>query len=156
MVVRALVSYVFLLALSAAATRVEHLLVLRIGVGFFGGIGPLGLAMATSLAPRDQTGRAVGLVQAAQILAAAVGPLTGGFLADTIGIRSTFLVTAALCAAALWLVARYYREGGATPAAAGVPGGAAARARALGSSGRTWARLELRDELAVGEVRLLS
>ena len=35
-------------------------------------------------------------------------------------------------------------------------GGAAARARALGSSGRTWARLELRDELAVGEVRLLS
>jgi len=126
MVLRALVSYVFLLALSAAATRVEHLLVLRIGVGFFGGIGPLGLAMATSLAPREQTGRAVGLVQAAQILAAAVGPLTGGFLADTIGIRSTFLVTAALCAAALWLVARYYREGGtAAPPAAGVPGGTA-------------------------------
>jgi holo-[acyl-carrier protein] synthase len=38
----------------------------------------------------------------------------------------------------------------------GLRGGAAARARALGSSGRTWARLELRDELAVGEVRLLS
>jgi holo-[acyl-carrier protein] synthase len=35
-------------------------------------------------------------------------------------------------------------------------GGAAARAKALGSSGRTWARLELREELAVGEVRLLS
>ena len=40
--------------------------------------------------------------------------------------------------------------------AVGLRGGAAARARALGSSGRTWARLELRDELAVGEVRLLS
>jgi holo-[acyl-carrier protein] synthase len=40
--------------------------------------------------------------------------------------------------------------------AIGLRGGAAARARALGSSGRTWARLELRDELAVGEVRLLS
>jgi holo-[acyl-carrier protein] synthase len=38
----------------------------------------------------------------------------------------------------------------------GLRGAAAARARALGSSGRTWARLELRDELAVGEVRLLS
>ncbi|HEY2941502.1 MAG TPA: MFS transporter [Vicinamibacteria bacterium] len=132
MVVRALVSYVFLLTLSAAATRVEHLLVLRIGVGVFGGIGPLGLAMATSLAPRDQTGRAVGLVQAAQILAAAVGPLAGGFLADTIGIRSTFLVTAALCAAALWLVARYYREGrAAAPAAAG-PGPAPALLRQRG------------------------
>jgi len=38
----------------------------------------------------------------------------------------------------------------------GLRGGAAARARALGSSGRTWVRLELRDELAVGEVRLLT
>jgi holo-[acyl-carrier protein] synthase len=40
--------------------------------------------------------------------------------------------------------------------AVGLRGRAAARARALGSSGRTWVRLELRDELAVGEVRLLS
>jgi DHA1 family multidrug resistance protein-like MFS transporter len=64
----------------------------------------------------------VGLIQAAQILAAAVGPLAGGFLADTIGIRATFLVTAVLCASALWLVARYYREGGATaPAPAAAP-----------------------------------
>jgi len=110
MVVRALVSYVFLLVLSATVTRVEQLLALRIGVGLFGGIGPLGLAMATSLAPREQTGRAVGLIQAAQILAAAVGPLTGGLLADTIGIRATFVLTAALCAVALWLVARYYVE----------------------------------------------
>jgi len=38
----------------------------------------------------------------------------------------------------------------------GLRGAAAARGRQLGSSGRTWARLELRDELAVGEVRLLS
>lgn len=42
------------------------------------------------------------------------------------------------------------------PVAVRLRGGAAARARALGSSGRTWARLELRDVLAVGEVRLLS
>ncbi|PYQ22345.1 MAG: holo-ACP synthase [Acidobacteria bacterium] len=44
---------------------------------------------------------------------------------------------------------------GPQPAVA-LRGGAAARARALGSSGRTWARLELRDGLAIGEVRLLS
>jgi DHA1 family multidrug resistance protein-like MFS transporter len=118
MAVRALVSYVLLLVLSAGVTRVEHLLVLRMGVGFFGGIGPLGLAMATSLAPREQTGRAVGQVQAAQILAAAVGPLAGGFLADTIGIRWTFIVTAGLCAGSLWLVVRYYREAHAGPVAA--------------------------------------
>ena len=124
MVVRALVSYVLLLVLSAAVTRVEQLLALRIGVGLFGGIGPLGLAMATSLAPRDQTGRAVGLIQAAQILAAAVGPLTGGLLADTIGIRATFVVTAALCAVALWLVARYYVESAPVAPAVAVGNGA--------------------------------
>ena len=77
MAVRALVSYVILLALSGAVTTVWQLLALRTAVGLFGGVGPLGLAMATALAPRDQTGRAVGSIQSAQILAAAVGPLAG-------------------------------------------------------------------------------
>jgi MFS transporter, DHA1 family, multidrug resistance protein len=108
--VKALVAYVVLLALSGAAKSVGQLLALRIGVGLFGGIGPLGLAMATALAPREETGRAVGMVQAAQILSAAIGPFAGGFLADTIGIRSTFVVTAGLCAFALFLVLRYYEE----------------------------------------------
>jgi DHA1 family multidrug resistance protein-like MFS transporter len=110
MAVRALFSYVILLALTAAVTSVGQLLALRIGVGLFGGIGPLGLAMATSLAPRDQTGRSVGMIQAAQILSAAVGPLVGGLLADTVGIRATCLATSALCAGALALVVAYYQE----------------------------------------------
>ncbi len=108
--VKALVAYVILLALSAGVKDVFELLALRVGIGLFGGIGPLGLAMATSLAPREETGRAVGMIQAAQILSAAVGPFAGGFLADLIGIRRTFLVTAVLCAAALALVLRYYQE----------------------------------------------
>jgi MFS transporter, DHA1 family, multidrug resistance protein len=110
MALRALVSYVVLLALSALVGNVWELLLCRIGIGLFGGIGPLGLAMATALAPREQTGRAVGLIQAAQILSAAFGPFAGGFLADAIGVRRTFLVTAVLCAIAVGLVARYYRD----------------------------------------------
>ncbi|HEX9186536.1 MAG TPA: MFS transporter, partial [Vicinamibacteria bacterium] len=110
--VKALVAYVVILALTAAVTGVEQLLVLRIGIGLFGGIGPLGLAMATAQAPREETGRAVGLIQAAQILSAAVGPFAGGLLADAIGIRRTFLVTAGLCALALVLVLAFYEERG--------------------------------------------
>jgi YVTN family beta-propeller protein len=110
MAVRALVAYVFLLLLSAAAQDVWQLLVLRIGIGLFGGIGPLGLAMATASLPREQTGQAVGKIQAAQILSAAVGPLAGGLLADAIGIRRTFVLTALLCAVALAFVLRYYTE----------------------------------------------
>ena len=124
MALRALGSYVILLLLSAIVTRVEQLLLLRIGIGLFGGVGPLGLAMATSASPREHTGRAVGSVQAAQILSAAVGPLAGGILADLIGIRWTFVATAVLCAGALGLVARYYQDaprpaGGDQPARAG-------------------------------------
>jgi MFS transporter, DHA1 family, multidrug resistance protein len=108
--VTALASYVVVLALSAAVTSVVQLLVLRIGIGLFGSVGPLGLAMATAQAPREETGRAVGRIQAAQILSAAIGPFAGGVLADTIGIRRTFLVTAALCALALVLVLAFYEE----------------------------------------------
>ena len=108
--VKALVAYVVLLALCAAVTRVEQLLALRVGLGIFGGLGPLGLAMAASQARREDTGRAVGLVQAAQILSAAIGPLAGGLLADTIGMRQTFLVAAGVVAFTLLLVLTLYRE----------------------------------------------
>jgi DHA1 family multidrug resistance protein-like MFS transporter len=124
MALRALGAYVLLLALSAFVRNVQELLATRIGIGLFGGIGPLGLAMATSLAPREQTGRAVGLIQGAQILAAAVGPFAGGVLADTLGHRQTFLVAALVCAAALALVAAFYVE--APKAASGPLGPAAA------------------------------
>jgi DHA1 family multidrug resistance protein-like MFS transporter len=110
MAVRALVSYVVLLALSSAVTSVGQLFALRAAIGLMGGIGPLGMAMATAGAPREHTGKAVGLIQAAQILSAAVGPLAGGVLADTIGVRRTFLVTAGLCALALVVLLRGYHE----------------------------------------------
>lgn len=108
--VKALIAYVALLVLCSAVTRVEQLLALRIGLGLFGGLGPLGLAMAAAQAPREETGRAVGLVQAAQILSAAIGPLAGGLVADAIGMRRTFLVAASVCAVTLLLVVLFYSE----------------------------------------------
>jgi len=108
--VKALVAYVVLLALCGTVTRVEQLLALRVGIGLFGGLGPLGLAMAARQARREDTGRAVGMVQAAQILAAAVGPFAGGVLADVIGMRRTFVAAALLCVVALVLLLALYRE----------------------------------------------
>ena len=125
MALRALAAYVVLLVLSARVTSVEQLFALRLGIGLFGGIGPLGLAMATAHAPRDHTGRAVGLVQAAQILSAAIGPYVGGALADSVGFRATFLVTAAACGAAFLLVLLFYED--ATRPAPAAPGEVRAR-----------------------------
>jgi DHA1 family multidrug resistance protein-like MFS transporter len=120
----ALGTYVVVLVLTALVRDVWQLLAARVAIGLFGGIGPLSLAMATAQAPREQTGKAVGRIQAAQILAAALGPLTGGLLADSIGIRATFVVTAAVCAVGVFLVAHYYEEGPtAAPARPAAPGG---------------------------------
>jgi len=99
-----------LLLASAGVDNVWQLLLLRVGVGLFGSIAPLGMAMATAGSPQAETGRAVGMIQAAQILAAAVGPVVGGSLADAAGVRSAFLATAALCAAAFVLVGVAYQE----------------------------------------------
>jgi MFS family permease len=134
MALRALSAYVVLLVLSALVTDVRQLLVLRVLVGVFGGIGPLGLAMSTALAPREQTGHAVGLVQSAQILSAAVGPFAGGFLADLIGIRATFGVTAVACLGALVLVVRFYEEAPRAHAHAPVSEASAEAASAADSS----------------------
>jgi len=116
MAVRALVSYVILLALCAAVTNVWQLFALRTAVGLFGGVGPLGLAMATALAPREHTGRAVGGVQSAQILAAAAGPAAGGLLAHFLGMRWTFIATSLACGVALLLLVWFYEEAPRTAA----------------------------------------
>jgi DHA1 family multidrug resistance protein-like MFS transporter len=122
MAVRAIVAYVILLALSGAAVNVWQLFVLRTAVGLFGGVGPLGLAMATALAPREETGRCVGGVQSAQILAAAVGPVAGGLLAHAVGMRWTFVTTSAACGVALLLLVVFYEEAPRTAPAKEVRG----------------------------------
>ncbi len=131
MAVRVLVAYVVLLALSAAVTNVWQLFLLRAAVGLFGGMGPLGLAMVTSLTPREHTGRAVGSVQSAQILAAAAGPIAGGVLAYSIGIRPTFVVTSAACGVALLLLLFGYHEPPRVAATADAPSAAASFAEIL-------------------------
>src|SRR2546427_10133307 len=85
----------------------------------FSGFGTMSVALVTHGCPRDRIGRAVGVLQATQILSTALGPLVGGFLAQAIGIRCTFLVTFALCAAAfLFVLALYHDTGPALEAAA--------------------------------------
>lgn len=118
MAVRALASYVVLLLLTALVQDVWQLLLLRAGIGLFGGVGPLGLAMATALAPPEHTGRAVGTIQSAQILSAAIGPFAGGYLAETVGIRPTFVVTAALSALSLALILAFYVDAPVRPRSA--------------------------------------
>ena len=61
----------------------------------------MAMALASVSCPRDKVPVAIGRVQSAQLLSAAVGPAAGGYVASHFGIRYAFFVTAGLCAVAL-------------------------------------------------------
>jgi predicted MFS family arabinose efflux permease len=110
MVERSLVSFVLVMSAMAFVTRPWHIFALRAVQGVFAGYGGLTLAMAAESAPRDRLARAIGLVQSAQRLGPALGPVIGGVVAEVAGIRRAFFVTAFFYAAALALVFLFYND----------------------------------------------
>ncbi len=69
----------------------------RFGVGMFiGGILPTANALVGRLVARADRGTVYGMTASATFLGNSLGPLTGGALAATIGLRWVFLVTALL------------------------------------------------------------
>ncbi len=84
----------------------------RFGVGMFiGGILPTANALVGRLVPASERGLIYGLTASATFLGNSLGPLTGGAVAATLGLRWVFLVTAALLLANLaWVWIAVPRE----------------------------------------------
>ena len=110
MVERSLVSFVIVMSAMAFVTRAWHIFALRAVQGVFAGYGGLTLAMAAESAPRERLARAIGLVQTAQRLGPALGPVIGGVVAELVGIRRAFFVTACFYALALAVVFFFYND----------------------------------------------
>lgn len=110
MVERSLASFVVVMAAMAFVTRAWHVLALRAVQGLFAGYGALTLTMAADSAPKDRMAHAIGTVQTAQRLGPALGPVIGGVVAQLVGLRRAFLVTAAFYFTAVILVFVMYRE----------------------------------------------
>ena len=88
-----------------------HMLVARVVSGLAGGVGPLGLTMASRGGTKAAgASRAIGKLQAAQILAAGFGPLMGGAVASAFGIRVAFLAATGACLLAAIVVWLFYVE----------------------------------------------
>ncbi len=96
MLIRALVAMALCLGAMALASNVWQLLALRIIQGFLGGSAPMANALMATSAPRQRLGFAMGLLQTAVASGTIIGPLIGGALADIVGVRPVFLVTAVL------------------------------------------------------------
>jgi MFS family permease len=112
MVQRSLVSFVFVMAAMAYVTEPWHVFALRLFQGLFAGYGALALTMAADSAPREQTAYAIGVVQTAQRLGPALGPLIGGVVAQAVGLRHAFFVTSAFYVIAFVAVTVMYDERG--------------------------------------------
>ena len=125
LVVRSLVSFIVLMSVMALATHPWHVLAVRALQGLFAGYGALCLAMAAESAPPGRLAQSIGLVQTAQRLGPALGPVIGALVAGVVGLRATFFVTAVFYAVAFVLVLWMYTEAPApVPAAAASVGGA--------------------------------
>jgi DHA1 family multidrug resistance protein-like MFS transporter len=110
MVERSLVSFIFLMGGMAFVTSAWHVFALRAAQGLFAGYGALAITMAAESAPRERTAYAIGVVQTAQRLGPALGPIIGGVVAQLVGLRNAFLVTSGFYIAALVLVFFTYDE----------------------------------------------
>lgn len=108
LVQRSLLSCIVVMGAMAYATRPWHLFALRAAQGLVAGYGPLTLSMAARTAPPDGMARAIGLVQTAQRVAPAIGPVVGGLLAAAFGLRQAFLVSAGIYVAAFVIVTALY------------------------------------------------
>ena len=115
LVQRSLVSFIVVMTAMAYAAHPWHLFALRALQGFFAGYGPLTLSMAALSAPREKMAAAIGSVQTAQRMGPAFGPVIGGLLAPTVGLRNAFFVAASLYGVALVMITALYREPARAP-----------------------------------------
>ncbi len=93
MLERAIFGASVVLTLMAFAKNPQQLLALRLLQGCLTGTVPAATTLVATIVPRDRTGFALGWLQMGIFAGVSVGPLIGGLVADTLGYRTSFLVT---------------------------------------------------------------
>jgi MFS transporter, DHA1 family, multidrug resistance protein len=96
MVERAMYGGAVIILLMGFARSAEELALLRAVQGAITGTISATNALVAAAAPRERTGYAMGLLQVGLWAGIAAGPLLGGLVADTLGFRMAFIITAAL------------------------------------------------------------
>jgi DHA1 family multidrug resistance protein-like MFS transporter len=114
MLLRASLGMAVAILLQAFATNVWQLFILRAVMGLTSGYIPNAMALVASQVPRQRSGWALSTLSTAQISGVIVGPLLGGYMADTLGLRMVFYVTAGLLMVS-FLVTLFLIKEGARP-----------------------------------------
>ncbi|MEL2242548.1 multidrug efflux MFS transporter [Leclercia adecarboxylata] len=114
MLLRASLGMAIAILLQAFATNVWQLFLLRALMGLTSGYIPNAMALVASQVPRERSGWAISTLSTAQISGVIGGPLMGGFLADHVGLRAVFVITAVLLVIS-FLVTLFLIKEGARP-----------------------------------------
>jgi len=110
MVIRATFAGAVLLGLMGFVTNVQQLVLLRCLQGVFTGTVAAATTLVAGVTPKEETGAALGSLQAAIFLGTSLGPLLGGITGDSLGYRPSFFVTGVLLFLSGVLVALFVRE----------------------------------------------
>ncbi|MBN1979202.1 MAG: MFS transporter [Anaerolineae bacterium] len=106
MIERAMFGGAVLLFCMGLVRSAEGLALLRAVQGLVTGVVSAANALVAAVAPRERSGYALGALQMGFWCGTALGPLIGGFIADTWGYQAAFYVTGVLLAVAgfvIWL-----------------------------------------------------
>ncbi|MBA8088763.1 multidrug efflux MFS transporter [Citrobacter sp. RHBSTW-00089] len=111
MLLRASLGMAIAILLQAFATNVWQLFLLRGIMGLTSGYIPNAMALVASQVPRERSGWALSTLSTAQISGVIGGPLMGGFIADHVGLRAVFCITAALLVVSFLVTLFFIKEG---------------------------------------------
>lgn len=82
--------------LIAFQTTPEGVVLIRLVQGLVSGFYSASITLIASESPIERTGWALGLLASANLAGSLIGPLLGGYIADTVGIHNDFIIVGAL------------------------------------------------------------
>ena len=97
-------------ALIAFQTTPEGVVLIRLIQGLVSGFYSASITLIASETPIERTGWALGLLASANLAGSLIGPLLGGYIADTVGIRHDFIIVGALMGLAGLLATIFIHE----------------------------------------------
>ena len=96
--------------LLAFQTTPEGVVIIRLIQGLVSGFYSATITLIASESPIERTGWALGLLASANLAGSLIGPLLGGYIADTIGIRNDFILVGILMVLAGLLATIFIHE----------------------------------------------
>lgn len=96
--------------LIAFQTTPEGVVLIRLIQGLVSGFYSASITLIASESPLEKTGWALGLLASANLAGSLIGPLLGGYIADTVGIRNDFIIVGLLMGLAGLLATAFIHE----------------------------------------------